>query len=245
MNAETLNCPMCGAATSTDEPRCRYCEARLATIACASCFGMMFLGSKHCPRCGATAAKREAGELPARTCPRCRTEMPAVAIGTTTIRECERCQGLWVDVASFEKICADREQQAAVLGAASPAPRGEISEGDKVRYAPCPECSQLMNRINFARCSGVIVDICKGHGSWFDRDELTRIVEFIRAGGLDAARAKEKVAIEEQRRQLRQEQLSAGRRSSLLDKEDDDDNRTIGIKSGIASARGLLRLLID
>jgi Zn-finger nucleic acid-binding protein len=170
--------------------------------------------------------------------------MQAVAIGSTTVRECERCSGLWIDVPSFEKICADREQQAAVLGAASPVPRGEVSENRKIRYAPCPECGQLMNRINFARCSGVIVDICKGHGSWFDRDELTRIVEFIRAGGLDAARAKEKAAIEEERRQLRLDQLSAdGRRSSMLDVS--DDHRTIGITTGIASARGLLKLLID
>ena len=103
-----------------------------------------------------------------------------------------------------------------------------------------------MNRINFARCSGVIVDICKGHGSWFDRDELTRIVEFIRAGGLDAARAKEKAAIEEERRQLRQEQLSADRRSSsLLDIGAADDYRNTGITTGIASARGLLKLLLD
>ncbi len=202
----------------------------------------MFLGSKHCPRCGAAAADRESESLPALSCPRCLAEMQGVAIGSTTIRECERCSGLWVDVRSFEKICADRGQQAAVLGAASPAPRGEISEGGKIRYAPCPECRQLMNRINFARCSGVIVDICKGHGSWFDRDELTRIVEFIRAGGLDAARSKEKAAIEEERRQLRQEQLSADRRSSsLLDLDADNDHRT----TGIASARGLLKLLLD
>lgn len=172
--------------------------------------------------------------------------MPAVTIGSTTVRECERCLGLWVDVPSFEKICADREQQAAVLGAASPAPRGDVSESGKVRYSPCPECAQLMNRINFARCSGVIVDICKGHGSWFDRDELSRIVEFIRAGGLDAARAKEKATLEEERRKLREEQLSADlRSSSLLTMGADDDHRTIGITTGIASARGLLKLLLD
>lgn len=236
---------MCGAATSTDEPLCKYCGARLATIACASCFGMMFLGSKHCPRCGASAASRVTGNLAARSCPRCRIEMPAVAIGSTSVRECERCFGLWVDVPSFERICADREHQAAVLGAASPAPRGEVSESGNVRYVPCPECGQLMNRINFARCSGVIVDICRGHGSWFDRDELTRIIEFIRAGGLEAARAKEKAALEEERRQLRQEHLAADlRRSSLLDV-GADVHRTIGITTGIASARGLLKLLLD
>ena len=48
--------------------------------------------------------------------------MHSVTLGATTIRECERCLGLWVDVPSFEKICANREQQAALLGAASPAP---------------------------------------------------------------------------------------------------------------------------
>jgi Zn-finger nucleic acid-binding protein len=151
-----------------------------------------------------------------------------------------------VDVPSFEKICADREQQAAVLGAASPVPRGEVSESGKVRYAPCPQCAQLMNRINFARCSGVIVDICKGHGSWFDRDELTRIVEFIRAGGLDAARAREKAAIQEERRQLRQQQHAmSGSRSPLLGVDEEDDPREPGLTSGIASARGLLKLLLD
>jgi Zn-finger nucleic acid-binding protein len=59
-----------------------------------------------------------------------------------------------------------------------------------------------MNRMNFARCSGVIVDICKQHGTWFDRDELSRIVEFISGGGLEAARVREKEDIKEERRRL-------------------------------------------
>ncbi|MGH9967973.1 MAG: zf-TFIIB domain-containing protein [Pyrinomonadaceae bacterium] len=134
---------MCGAPTATDEPLCKYCEARLATIACASCFGLMFLGSKHCPRCGAPAVTRKAGSLEARDCPRCRIQMQSVAIGSTAVRECERCSGLWVDVTSFERICADREQQAAVLGAASPAPMGSVFES-KIRYVRCPECGQLI-----------------------------------------------------------------------------------------------------
>lgn len=211
MNAETLNCPMCGAATSTDDPLCKYCGSRLATVACASCFGMMFIGSKHCPRCGAAATMPQAGSLAERKCPHCRKLMPSVVIGTTSVRECEQCLGLWIDIRSFEKICAEREQQAAVLGAALPAREGAMNETWEVRYVPCPECGQLMNRINFARCSGVIVDVCKRHGSWFDREELRRIVEFIRAGGLDVSRAKEKGELEEKRQQLRKEQLSNSR----------------------------------
>ncbi len=49
-----------------------------------------------------------------------------------------------------------------------------------------------MNRVNFARVSGVILDICKADGVWFDREELRRIVEFIRAGGLETSRERER-----------------------------------------------------
>ncbi|MEP6922163.1 MAG: zf-TFIIB domain-containing protein [bacterium] len=243
MQAETLNCPMCGAAASTDDPLCNYCGSRLATVACASCFGMMFLGSKHCPRCGAAAAERTAADLPAQKCPRCGVEMQSVKLGATTVRECERCLGLWVDVLAFEKICADREQQSAVLGAASPEPTRTVQETNKIRYVPCPECGQLMNRINFAHCSGVIVDICKGHGSWFDREELSRIVEFIRGGGLEASRAKEKAWLEEERRQLMQDKHAAefAEPSLLGFGRSNEEHRGLGI----ASARGLLKHLLD
>jgi len=240
VQAETLNCPMCGAATSTDAPTCQYCESRLATVACASCFGMMFLGSKHCPRCGAAAASRSQSDLAPRKCPRCKIDMQGVTIGSAVVRECGHCLGLWLDVPAFEKICADREEQAAVLGAASPAPSHSVtSMNTTISYAPCPECSQLMNRINFARCSGVIVDVCKGHGTWFDRDELSRIVEFIRAGGLEASRAKEKAELEEERRLLRQEQLAKDLREPRLGAHSEES------LLGIASARSLLKILLD
>src|SRR5215210_4620301 len=120
MNAETLNCPTCGAAASTDATRCLFCDARLATIACPSCFGMMFLGDRHCPRCGTPSAREEIEtEAVRRNCPRCRALMASVAVGAATLRECARCGGLWVSAEAFEQICADREQQAAVLGLAS------------------------------------------------------------------------------------------------------------------------------
>jgi Zn-finger nucleic acid-binding protein/RNA polymerase subunit RPABC4/transcription elongation factor Spt4 len=242
MNAETLNCPNCGAATSTDEPLCRFCESRLATVACPSCFAMMFKDSKHCPRCGAAATVPEIGEAKDRECPRCQTEMSSVTIGSTSVLECERCLGLWLDVSSFKKICADREQQSAVLGVASPAPSHAVRETSKVKYVPCPQCSQLMNRINFARCSGVIVDFCKGHGTWFDRDELSHIVEFIRDGGLEASRAKEKAEIQEERRRLAAQQTADHSEiSKFFGKAVSDEHRL----KGIASARGLLRFLLD
>ena len=239
MQAETLNCPNCGAAASSEATRCQFCESRLATIACASCFGMMFIGSKHCPRCGAPAVPREAVADEVHKCPRCREDMRSLRLGETRVQECDRCEGLWLDVSAFERICADREQQSAVLGGASIAHGPTSRQTQSIKYVPCPQCGQLMNRINFARCSGVIVDVCKGHGTWFDRDELSRIIEFIRGGGLSVSRAKEKAEIEQERRQLRDEQLAADLNTRRLLR---DDDLRLG---GIASTKGLLKFLLN
>ena len=109
----------------------------------------------------------------------------------------------------------------------------------KVRYFPCPQCGQLMNRMNFARCSGVIVDVCRGHGSWFDRDELRAIIEFIRAGGLQLSRQKEKFEIESERKQLRYEQSITNKSVERLYFSDDER------LSGIFATGHLLEFLID
>jgi Zn-finger nucleic acid-binding protein len=136
-------------------------------------------------------------------------EMGAVTVGGIVLRECSKCEGLWVDTASLEHICAERERQAAVLGmtqtAQAPA-SGALEE--KVRYLPCPECKKLMNRVNFAGYSNVIVDVCKTHGTWFDRDELRRVIEFIRSGGLDNARHRELEELQARQLQLKTAQAA-------------------------------------
>src|SRR5205823_2013681 len=63
---------------------------------------------------------------------------------------------------------------------------------DVVRYVPCPLCHTSMNRVNFGRVSGVIVDVCKMHGTWFDVGELTRVVAFAGSGGLERTRERER-----------------------------------------------------
>lgn len=243
MKAETLNCPNCGAAISSDSPRCQFCESKLATVACPSCFAMMFIGSRHCPHCGAAAAETKATSLSTLKCPKCKSDMQPITLGGSAMRECGTCSGLWLEVAAFEKICADREHQSSVLGLASPVTGHRVdptSDKIKVRYFPCPQCGQLMNRMNFARCSGVIVDVCRGHGTWFDRDELRAIIEFIRGGGLQLSRQKEKREIAFEREQLRHEQFIANLESPERLSFSDD----VRI-SGIVATGHLLEFLID
>jgi Zn-finger nucleic acid-binding protein len=202
MDAAALTCPQCGAAAAADAVECSFCHARLATTACPSCFGLVFVGSKHCSHCGAaiTAAQTQASALP---CPRGCGTLRALTLGGVALEECDQCSGVWLAQADFQKLCAEEERRAAVyLGAESQARGTPAASVATVRYVPCPLCSKLMNRINFGKRSGVVVDSCAKHGTWFDADELRRAVEFVRDGGLDRARAIEKEQLEEERRRL-------------------------------------------
>jgi Zn-finger nucleic acid-binding protein len=139
--------------------------------------------------------------------------MAAVKVGSVTLDECTACGGVFVDPPSFERICAEREQQAVVLRTTFPPPAVRAPRTD--RYWPCPLCGRLMNRQNFARLSGVIVDVCKGHGVWFNHGELQAIVEFIRSGGLERAREREKEEVREALSQLHDEQRAQVLRATM------------------------------
>lgn len=212
MSVEALNCPNCGAGVASDSALCEFCKTRLKTVACTSCLGLMFVGSQFCQHCGAIAAPVVELDEREGDCPRCRAALQAMKVGNTVLRGCWKCNGMWLDVASFEGICADRESQSAVLGFLDNRTiKPEFKT--KVSYVPCPDCGQLMNRNNFARASGVIVDMCKQHGVWFDADELPAIIEFIRKGGIELSRQREKNELIDQRERLREER----RRAAVFD----------------------------
>lgn len=205
---QSMNCPTCGAPVSSDATQCEHCGSRLAVVACPSCFGMVFAGAKFCSHCGAAIARQEVDAAAELLCPRCQVDMQAIVIGQTNLRECPNCEGIWADTESLQRICADREQQSAVLGVAQSLPTVETNLERNIRYVPCPVCQTLMNRVAFAHCSRVVVDVCRAHGTWFDKDELRRIVEFIRAGGFEQARADQILELERKGQQLRAAQLA-------------------------------------
>lgn len=212
-SSSLLSCPGCGAPAAPDATRCGYCSARLATVACPHCFAPMFVGSRHCALCGTRAARREAGAARQR-CPHCREAMHGVRIGALETLECGRCDGLWVDAEAFEQLCADGEAQAAVVQWQQEHPPHAPAR-EPVRYRPCPACGKFMNRVNFARISGVILDVCRQHGAFFDRRELHGVVAFLRSGGLERSRAREREELAEERRRLAATQ-AADRVGALL-----------------------------
>jgi len=69
----------------------------------------------------------------------------------------------------------------------------------------------MMNRVNFGRLSGAIVDVCKGHGTFLDAGELHQVVTFIHAGGIDRLRALDKEELKQEARNVRQAQEKLAR----------------------------------
>ena len=216
-----FNCPNCGAAASGDSTRCPYCLSALAVKICAACYGAVSVTMKHCPHCGAEMTNTGGVPAPELRCPRCACPLEARAVGAHTLHACGRCGGMWVDRISFQDICSREEEQEAVLGYAPPEPvvtEGiEGVKGGKPRvYIPCPVCGKLMNHKNFATSSGVVLDWCRDHGSWFDRQELHRIVSFIRGGGMRRARELQKERLKAQEAELRMRQAQSAALSRRL-----------------------------
>jgi Zn-finger nucleic acid-binding protein len=198
----TLRCPSCGAPAAPDAARCEYCQARLATVGCPVCFGLLFEGAAFCPYCGASRSRSEQPEQQTIKCPACRDDMHWVRVGDVDLLECGHCDGTWIESAAFERLCADREGQSSILQK-NPTDSKSPSSLERVRYRPCPRCRKLMNRMNFGRVSGAIVDVCRGHGTFLDRGELHQVVRFILEGGLSKMRQIERDQLQEEERRVR------------------------------------------
>lgn len=128
-----------------------------------------------------------------------------VRIGDVDLLECASCDGTWLEADDFDRLCAQREQLAAVAG--KPVEKTQAATGSPpapVRYRPCPQCGKMMNRQNFGRLSGTIVDTCSGHGTFLDRGELHQVVTFILDGGFARMRQAELDRIKEEQRRLRE-----------------------------------------
>jgi Zn-finger nucleic acid-binding protein len=91
----------------------------------------------------------------------------------------------------------------------------------------------------------VVLDVCRGHGAWFDRDELRQIIDFMRNGGLELSREKDKreLALERERiaglRSL-QAQGYGGDRGHMVHIFSEDE-----LFDGVSATRGLLKFLME
>jgi Zn-finger nucleic acid-binding protein len=201
VDADIHRCGSCGALVTASAEACDFCGSKIVrdtwklSLICPECYGRNEETARFCTACGVPFRPEPIGqtidELP---CPACGCLMPGRWIDDVGVNECGECNGLWVPGDRFEDLInraieARKNADPHQLGTLKPRRAGGNPIGRAVEYRKCPICDGYMQRRNFRRKSGVIIDRCRDHGTWLDADELEQIAGFILNGGL--ARAQE------------------------------------------------------
>ncbi len=173
------------------------------------CFSLVQTTSADCGHCGCALGLESELVPTTLSCPRCTHGLFLLDSGEVAMHECQSCGGLFLDHESLTLvITAHRPSQGSVASVRVPElPAPET----QVRYLPCPVCTNVMNRAVFGRKSGVVIDTCRVHGTFFDARELTGCVAFVEAGGIERA---EKQALERKRDEIRRARID--RRAGVM-----------------------------
>jgi Zn-finger nucleic acid-binding protein len=200
--AMSLSCPKCGGSIKVGTRACPYCASTVATCRCAACLAWNLAGAAHCQRCGKPLHALQATSERATgcNCPRCGGKLAAREYAEMSVDECDGCGGLFLAPTMVEQLVAARD---ATTGLRLALPMRAISRETSVRYLNCPVCAKMMNRQQFGRVSGIVVDMCKAHGIWFDGGELAEALRFVEQGGLERARLREREELAERERRSR------------------------------------------
>jgi len=195
VHARVHRCGSCGAGLRADAERCEYCRAEIVrdagslSLLCPECFARNAEASRFCTACGvAFDPQPVAGDGHEWPCPDCGGLMPPRALADVPLNECPGCNGVWVQGDAFERLVgraveAVRKKDLGELPGRAPRQAGANPAAQAVRYRKWPECAGFMQRRNYRKCSGIILDRCHAHGTWLDADELEQIAGFIVANG--------------------------------------------------------------
>jgi len=196
--APTFDCSVCGAPAHTGDFSCRYCGAGIATVRCSRCFQMNMAHAQHCSGCGAELGLIVESALQNRQCCDCHAPLELVVEPAGSLLNCRKCGGQFVEHALLRGLLENQEKMGQAFPDA-PYQRPPRASVERVHYRPCPLCAQPMNRKNFGGASGVIVDVCSRHGTWFDAGELPQVLAFVRSGGLVRERTREQERLRQAR----------------------------------------------
>lgn len=106
-------------------------------------------------------------------CPACGGGLSQQQNVPWVVLTCNTCGGVWTDKDATERVATnvDRELMDIASGAAKKC-SGEHQAVSPTDKRSCPICGQALIPIRHAR---VAIEICREHGTWFDRDELGRM----------------------------------------------------------------------
>lgn len=195
--ASVIHCAACGASREEGERACKYCgsdftihELDLHTV-CPSCLARVSDRARFCHHCAAPlSVESVAGdEVPLR-CPACEDRQLVTrrleSIGTPAL-ECPVCAGMWIGLESFHDLLTQEARGSSGESVSHRKTSGRSPSAK--RYRPCPVCRELMIPRHFGKGkSGIVLDVCGEHGLWFDCDELSHLIAWMRSGGLESVK---------------------------------------------------------
>lgn len=247
-DARVQRCSACGALAQEQDENCDYCGAAIVHLAdrggliCPECLARNADDARFCLACGVGFDPEPIGlkacEL---SCPCCNREMVTQLVASLEIAECAKCLGIWAPEDRFEAL-VDRMTRVVnqrYAEGAAPAPRVEGGNpfSTRVEYRSCPECNAHMNRRNFKKRSGVIIDQCNAHGTWLDAHELEQIAGFVLSGRAEKA---DRVAATEAAEQERAAARAAMQKTILGDRFEQNETSTFGPGRNWSSAGSIL-----
>ena len=182
IQGDIMICSKCGRNANSKASRCMYCG------------GALILETRTEPI----------------QCSACSQTMIEIEEDGVDIDVCPSCGGVWCDVGELETLIdvkqpIESRQNEGVLRQSN-VYTSPSNDQNSVRF--CPICSRPMARENFSRSSGVIVDRCRFHGFFLDKDELNQIVDFAAQGGLNYQEQKDRL---QQRADASKQKLSKSR----------------------------------
>ncbi len=175
--------------------------------------------ARFCHSCGQPILITDnGGQATDHLCPVCQGEHTLtsrkIGAGGVSALECGRCVGLWLGADAFRLLAAKaKTEQLTTAGHGAPpsAPLGGWQGQAGPVYRTCPICGGLMNRQNYGRRSGIILDVCAQHGVWFDRHELEQVLAWLRRGGAEVT-----AQVEEEERRAHDEKKRVEKLSQPL-----------------------------
>jgi hypothetical protein len=98
---------------------------------------------------------------------------------------CTGCGGVWTDAAAAKHVEAALDAPILALAERAAANFADRPLPNDVGGRGCPTCGGALRRVKLATTD---LDVCRDHGTWFDRGELERVARV-----LEARRASEEV----------------------------------------------------
>ncbi len=189
LKKNVIKCPHCKQATSKLSKKCVHCNRAVQSV------------------------KTRDAHVPIK-CPTCEITTHIITLADLELDHCSNCNGIWFDkgeVLKFQKALSQPVVYKKIITALNEL-KSSQPKSTRTAYLNCSVCSEPMLHNVFLNSSGIMLDSCSSHGTWVERDDLTKILELFDTGKIDeliqkSAYAKQ-VKLEKRLRQLEDTQDS-------------------------------------